>query len=69
MIVITGGAGFIGSNLVAALQAAGEYDVVVCDKMDHPHKWENLAQTEIADFVCPGQTRNPVKHHPRQEIW
>lgn len=66
MIVITGGAGFIGSNLVAALQAAGEYDVVVCDKMDHPHKWENLAQTEIADFVYPDDLFDFLDRHAAQ---
>ena len=33
MILVTGGAGFIGSNLVASLNAAGRADVVVCDRL------------------------------------
>ncbi len=53
MIVITGGAGFIGSNLVAALEARGEPDLVVCDVLGHGQKWRNLAKREIADIVAP----------------
>jgi|HubBroStandDraft_5_1064220.scaffolds.fasta_scaffold76029_2 ADP-L-glycero-D-manno-heptose 6-epimerase len=52
MILITGGAGFIGSNLVAALSASGP-PVVVCDRLRHGSKWRNLAKAELRDLVAP----------------
>lgn len=54
MILVTGGAGFIGSNLVAAFDEAGE-DVVVCDRLRDGDKWRNLAKRRLADFVAPEQ--------------
>jgi ADP-L-glycero-D-manno-heptose 6-epimerase len=53
MILVTGGAGFIGSNLVAALNDAGRDDVVVCDALGIDGKWRNLAQRELRDIVPP----------------
>ncbi len=53
MIVVTGGAGFIGSNLVAALNQRGVHDVVVCDTLGTGDKWRNLAKHEIADLIAP----------------
>lgn len=55
MIVVTGGAGFIGSNIVAALEAKGMGPVVVCDRLRKGDKWRNLAKRELADFVHPDQ--------------
>jgi ADP-L-glycero-D-manno-heptose 6-epimerase len=52
MIIVTGGAGFIGSNVVAGLAAAGE-EVVVCDWMAQDQRWRNLAKHEIASLVTP----------------
>lgn len=54
MFLVTGGAGFIGSNVVASLNAAGHTDVVVNDLLgaDQP-KWRNLAKRQIADLVPP----------------
>lgn len=52
LYVVTGGAGFIGSNLVAALAATG-HDVVVCDWMRSDDRWRNLAKHELADLVSP----------------
>lgn len=49
------GAGFIGSNLVAALNAAGRSDVVVCDVLGHEGKWRNLAKRQLADIVPPSE--------------
>jgi len=51
MLLVTGGAGFIGSNVVAALNDAGRADVVVCDLLGHDGKWRNLAKRQLADIV------------------
>jgi ADP-L-glycero-D-manno-heptose 6-epimerase len=56
MILVTGGAGFIGSNLVAALVERGER-VVVCDRLGPGDKWRNLVRHEIEDFISPGELR------------
>ena len=55
LVLVTGGAGFIGSNIVAALTEAGDYDVAVCDRLrtTESGKWRNLAKHPIADFVAP----------------
>ena len=54
MIVITGGAGFIGSNLAAALTERGER-VVLCDRLGDGGKWRNIANLEIEDIVPPDE--------------
>jgi|SRR5208282_254008 len=53
MYVVTGGAGFIGSNVAAGLAARGE-EVVVCDWFRSDERWRNLARHEIADILAPG---------------
>ncbi len=53
MILVTGGAGFIGSNLVAALEARGFSDIVVCDIFGDGDKWRNLAKRELAGIIAP----------------
>jgi len=53
MIVITGGAGFIGSNLAAALEERGVGDLVVCDRLGSDDKWRNLQKRELAAIVPP----------------
>ena len=55
MIIVTGGAGFIGSNLVAALEERGRHDIVVCDRLGHGEKWRNLAKRELAAIIAPEQ--------------
>ena len=53
MIVITGAAGFIGSNIVAELNGQGCHDIVVCDFFEHGAKWRNLAKAGFVDWVPP----------------
>src|SRR3984885_7388434 len=53
MLLVTGGAGFIGSNLVADLNEAGRSDIVVNDTLGQDGKWRNLAGRRLGDFVPP----------------
>ena len=53
MLLVTGGAGFIGSNVVASLNEAGRSDIAVNDDLGSDGKWRNLAGRQIADFVPP----------------
>src|SRR6478752_3882512 len=55
MFLVTGGAGFIGSNVVAALNDSGRADVVVCDFLGSDGKWRNLAKRQLADVVPPAE--------------
>lgn len=53
MIVVTGATGFIGSNLVHALNRRGRSDIVVSDTFGDGDKWKNLATALFQQFVFP----------------
>jgi ADP-L-glycero-D-manno-heptose 6-epimerase len=53
MILVTGGAGFIGSNIVAALEEAGIGDIVVADRLGTDERWRNLAKRKLHDLIEP----------------
>jgi len=50
-IVVTGAAGFIGSNIVKALSGRGEHDVLAVDDMKEGDKFVNLVDCDIADYL------------------
>jgi ADP-L-glycero-D-manno-heptose 6-epimerase len=54
MFMVTGGGGFIGSNLVPALDARAPGSVAVCDRLESGDKWRNLQKRELAALVPPG---------------
>ena len=51
MIIVTGGAGFIGSNIVKTLNERGERDILVVDNLKNGVKFKNIADCEIADYL------------------
>ena len=50
-LLVTGAAGFIGSNLVKALNGRGERDVIAVDNLSRSEKVGNLADLQVADFI------------------
>lgn len=66
MIVVTGGAGFIGSNLIAGLESAGVGDIVICDRLRDGEKWRNIARREIRDVVRPEALFDYLVVHARE---
>ncbi|HMS08125.1 MAG TPA: ADP-glyceromanno-heptose 6-epimerase [Pyrinomonadaceae bacterium] len=50
-IIVTGGAGFIGSAVVWRLNELGVDDILIADRMDETDKWKNLAPLRFADYV------------------
>lgn len=53
-IVVTGAAGFIGSNIIAGLNARGLDDIIAVDDLTQGDKFRNLADLKIADYVDAG---------------
>ncbi len=61
MLIVTGGAGFIGSNLVRALNARGESDILVVDELSDGKKFRNLSGAAIADYLDRDDFRERVR--------
>lgn len=50
-MIVTGGAGFIGSAIVWRLNELGHDDILIVDRMDETDKWKNLAPLRFADYI------------------
>jgi ADP-L-glycero-D-manno-heptose 6-epimerase len=55
LIIVTGATGFIGSNIVADLNALGRTDIVLVDDLGTQGKWKNIAKRRFADLVLPSE--------------
>lgn len=62
MILVTGGAGFIGSNIVAALGERG-VPVAACDFLGEEGKWRNLAKADLRDLFHPDALEAWLERH------
>ena len=51
MFIVTGGCGFIGSNIVKHLNDRGVKDILVVDNLKNGHKFKNLVDLDIADYI------------------
>lgn len=61
MLMVTGGAGFVGSHLVEALNARGVTAILVVDDLTRGAKFENLAGARIADYLDKAELRRALE--------
>ena len=66
--IVTGGAGFIGRNLVAALNARGHEDILIVDRLGSDQKWKNLLGLSFVDLVDLGEFRDFIADSSIDEL-
>jgi ADP-L-glycero-D-manno-heptose 6-epimerase len=65
-VLVTGGAGFIGSNIAGALADHTDYRVVVVDVFGDTDKWRNLSKHPIFEIISPGETFYWLETHKNE---
>ncbi|MDQ6826702.1 MAG: ADP-glyceromanno-heptose 6-epimerase [Candidatus Eremiobacteraeota bacterium] len=65
-ILVTGGAGFIGSALVWALNLRGIDDIVVADILDRGQKWKNLSPLRFRDYMDAAELEVCALNSPKK---
>jgi ADP-L-glycero-D-manno-heptose 6-epimerase len=67
MIFVSGGAGFIGSNLIARLNDSGITGIVILDSLGQESKWKNIAKRRFFDIVAPCDIDRFLETAPRAD--
>ena len=68
MIIVTGATGFIGSNIVADLNAAGRSDIILVDELGTQSKWKNIAKRRFQDIVLPSEMNSLLGKLPGADV-
>ena len=63
MVILTGGAGFIGSCLIKELNDNNIYDIIVVDELGHENKWKYLANKRISQVLHINSFRNIIRRN------
>jgi len=66
--IVTGGAGFIGSNLVRELNARGESDILIVDSLGETEKWKNLVGLRYEDYIDKEDLFDVLEEIPLEEV-
>jgi ADP-L-glycero-D-manno-heptose 6-epimerase len=67
-VIVTGGAGFIGRNVIAALNEQGVTDILLVDDLGHGPKWRNLLDLDFADIMSIDEFRYNLRHDLLQQV-
>ena len=67
MIIVTGGAGFIGSCLVAKLNQLGYKDILIVDNLGCQLKWKNLANKKFTGFLYKDKFREIIRQYEKTD--
>jgi ADP-L-glycero-D-manno-heptose 6-epimerase len=68
VIIVTGATGFIGSNIVADLNAAGRSDIILVDDLGTQAKWKNIAKRRFQDVVLPSELEALLARLPGGDV-
>jgi ADP-L-glycero-D-manno-heptose 6-epimerase len=68
VIIVTGATGFIGSNILADLNAAGRSDIILVDDLGTQVKWKNIAKRRFQDLVLPSELDSLLGTLPRGDV-
>lgn len=67
-VIVTGGAGFIGSAVVWRLNTLGIDDILIVERMDETDKWKNLSPLKFADLIDADEFISTLKNHSDRQV-